>query len=65
MREELQQIVETVGTHVTLHKALHSRDTVDRLYMFRKEVEKALAAFKIASIYRYKNSIILNIQRNK
>ena len=36
-REELQQIEQRIGKAITMHKALHPRDGVDRLHVSRKE----------------------------
>ena len=38
---------------MTIHKALHHRDDVDRLYVPRKEGQRGLASFRIASMNRY------------
>ena len=46
-----------------MHKALHPRDDVDRLYEWKKEEEES-AALKTASMHRYKNSkTTLKIQK--
>ena len=45
---------------MTMHKALHPRDDVDRLYVFRKEGGRGLASIKDtvdASIQRLKDYI--------
>ena len=49
---------------MTMHKALHSIDDSNRLYVSRiKKEEENLPAFKIALMYRYKESkIILTAQ---
>ena len=41
---------------LTMHKALHPRDNVDRLYVPRKEGGKGLEASKTALTYRYNDS---------
>ena len=38
-REELKQIDQRTRKQMTMHKALHPRDDVDRLYVSRKEIE--------------------------
>ena len=39
---------------MTLHKALHSRNDIDSLYMCQeKKEEKVLSSLNIASIHRY------------
>ena len=38
---------------ITLHKALHPRDDVDRLYVPRKEGRRGLAASKTALTHSY------------
>ena len=45
-REELKQIDERARKLLTMHKALHFRDNVDRLYVSRKEVGKGFASFE-------------------
>ena len=42
-REELNQMDQRTRTLMTMHKALHLRDDVDRLYVSRKEGGKGLA----------------------
>ena len=42
-REELTQMDQRTGKLMTMHKALHPRDDVDRLYMPRKEGGRGLA----------------------
>ena len=39
-REELKQIDERIRKLMTMHKSLHPRDDVDRLYESRKEEKK-------------------------
>ena len=50
---------------MAMHKALHSRDDVDRLYESRKEGEREdSSALKIMLMYQYKDSnITLKMQR--
>ena len=43
--EELQQMDQRTSKLMTIHKALHPRDDVDKLYMSRKG-EKRLASFQ-------------------
>ena len=38
---------------MTMHKALHPRDDVDRLYMSRKEGGRGLAAMKTVLTHQY------------
>ena len=42
-REKLKQIDQRTRKIMTMHKALHPRDDVDKLYMSRKEGERGLA----------------------
>ena len=44
MREELQQM--NKKTQKLMHKALHLRDNVDKLYMLRKESRRGLASIQ-------------------
>ena len=49
-----------------MHKALHPRDDVDRLYVSRKEEGRRLASIEISvdvSIQRLENSVDVLIQR--
>ena len=41
---------------MTMHKALYSRDEVDRLYVSRKEGGRGLQALKTALTHRYNKS---------
>ena len=41
---------------MTMHKALHPRDDVDRLYVSRKEGGRGLPASKTALRHRYNDS---------
>ena len=43
-REELKQMDQRTRKLMTMHKALHSRDDVDRLYVSRKPVGRGLAS---------------------
>ena len=54
-REELRQMDQKTSKLMTMHKALHPRDNVNRLYASRKERGEGLAALKIASIHQYKD----------
>ena len=45
-RDELEQIDQRTRKLMTMHKALHSRDDVDRLYVSRKEGGKGLACIE-------------------
>ena len=45
-REELKQMDQRTRKLMTMHKALHPRDDVDRLYVSRKEGERGLASIK-------------------
>ena len=44
MREEPQQMDQRTRKIIMMHKALHHRDDVDRLYVLRKEGERGLAS---------------------
>ena len=59
-REELKQIEQRTRKLMTMHKALHHRDDVDRLYVSRKEGGRGLASIEDtvdASIQRLKDYI--------
>ena len=45
-RDELKQIDQRTRKLMTMHKALHPRDDVDRLYVSRKEEGRGLASIK-------------------
>ena len=45
-REELKQMDQRTRKLMTIHKALHPRDTVDRLYVPRKERGRGLASIE-------------------
>ena len=45
-REELKQMDQMTRKQMTMHKALHLRDDVDRLYVSRKEGERGLASIE-------------------
>ena len=45
-REELQQIDQRTRKLMTMHKALHPRDDVDRLYVSRKQGRRGLASIE-------------------
>ena len=59
-RDELKQMDQRTRKLMTVHKALHSRDDVDRLYVSRKERGRGLASIKDsvdASIQRLEDYI--------
>ena len=59
-RDELKQIDQRTRKLMTMHKALHPRDNVDRLYVLRKEGERGLASIEDsvgASIQRFEDYI--------
>ena len=59
-REELKQMDQRTRKLMTMHKALHPRDDVDRRYVFRKEGGRRLASIKDtvdASIQRLEDYI--------
>ena len=59
-RDELKQMDQRTGKLMTMHKALHPRDDIDRLYVSRKEGGRGLASIEDsvdASIQRFENSI--------
>ena len=45
-REELEQMAQRTRKLLTMHKALHPRDDVDRLYVPRKEGRRGLASIE-------------------
>ena len=45
-REELKQMDQRTRKVMTMHKALHPRDDVDRLYVYRKEGGRGLASIE-------------------
>ena len=45
-REELKQMDQRTKKLMTMHKALHQRDDVDRLYVSKKEGGKRLASIE-------------------
>ena len=55
-RDELKQIDQRTRKLMTMHKALHPRDNVDRLYVSRKEGEEDLPASKTTLTHRYNGS---------
>ena len=56
-REELKQMDQRARKLMTMHKALHPRDDVDRLYISRKErKEDDFPALKTALKHRYNDS---------
>ena len=54
-KDELRQMDQRRKKLMTMHKALHPREGVDRLYVFRKEGEKGLASIE--------NNVDASIQR--
>ena len=57
-RDELKQMDQRTRKLMTMHKALHPRDDVDRLYASRKEGGRGLASIEdsvVASIQRLKD----------
>ena len=59
-RDELKQMDQRTRKLMTMHKALHPRDDVDRLYVSRKEGGRGLASIEDtvdASIQRLEDSI--------
>ena len=57
-REELKQMDQRTKKLMTMHKALHPRDDVDRLYVFRKEGGRGLTSIEESidtSIHRLEN----------
>ena len=59
-RDELRQIDQRTEKLMSMHKALHPRDDVDRLYVSRKEVGRGLASIEDsvdASIQRLEDYI--------
>ena len=55
-REELKQMDQRTRKLMTMHKALHPRDDIDRLYVSRKEGERGLASIE-ESIQRLEDYI--------
>ena len=47
-RDELKQIDQRTRKLMTMHKALHHRDDVDRLYVSRKEGGRGLASIEVS-----------------
>ena len=54
--EELTQMDQKTRKSMTMHKALHPRDDIDRLHVSRNKRGKDLPSLKIASIHLYKDS---------
>ena len=52
-RDELKQIDQRTRKLMTMHKALHPRDHVDRLYVSKKREEEDLPALKTVLTHRY------------
>ena len=64
-REELKQLDQRTRKLMTMHKALHPRDDVDRLYVSRKEGGRGLASIEDtvdASIQRLEDYIVKHEQ---
>ena len=55
-RDELRQMDQRTRKLMTMHKALQSRDDVDRLYVSRKREEEDSPASKTALTYPYNDS---------
>ena len=55
-RDELAQIDQRTRKLITMYKALHPRDDVDRLYVPRKEGGEDLLASKTALTHPYNDS---------
>ena len=55
-REELKQMDQRTRKLMTMHKALHPRDDVDRIYVSRKEGEEDLPASKTPLTHPYNGS---------
>ena len=55
-RDELRQMDQRTRKLMTMHKGLHPRDDVDRLYVSRKEGGEDLPASKTALTQRYNDS---------
>ena len=57
MREDLKQIDQRTRKLIKMHKALHPRDDVDRLYVSRKQWGRGLASIE--------DSVDASIQRQE
>ena len=55
-RDELEQMDQRTRKLMNMHKALHPRDNVDRLYVPRKKEEEDSPASKTALMHRYNSS---------
>ena len=55
-REDRKQMDQRTRKLMTMHKALHPRDDVDRLYVSRKEEEEDLTALKTVLAHQYNDS---------
>ena len=55
-RNGLKQMDQRTRKLITMHKALHPRDDVDRLYVSRKKGGRGLPALKTALTHRYNDS---------
>ena len=55
-RDELKQMDQRTRKLMTMHKALHPRDDVDRLYVSRKEGGRGLASIEDSLTHRYNGS---------
>ena len=72
LREELKQIDQRARKLMTMHKALHPRDDVDRLYVSRKEggrgfasIENSVDALKRLKDYKEKHKGLITAIRNE
>ena len=55
-REELKQMDQRTRKLMTMHKALHPRDNVDRIYVSRKGGGRGLASMEDSVEHRYNDS---------
>ena len=55
-RDRLKQMDQRTRKVVTMHKALHPRDDVDRLYVWRKEGGRGMLALERALTHRYNDT---------
>ena len=64
-REELQQMNQRTRKLMPMHKALHPRDNVDRLYVSRKEGERGLTSIEntIDASIQWVEEYIKKVQR--
>ena len=64
-KDELKQMDQRTIKIMLMHKALHPRDGVDRLYVSRKEGEKDLPASKTAFTHRFNDAKTTQKNTNK